>query len=132
NIRSWLRAPHPRLFAPTLNASPSNIVNTPKGSCASWTRMARPIGSLRAKRWYVAPIRSLQEPREPVPVDTQTMERAMRTQQERAWPAIDLAELRFGVAFGSSAEELADFLQRDLEDVKQKWAAEVRRSPPRA
>ena len=43
----------------------------------------------------------------------------MRTQQERAWPAIDLAELRFGVAFGSSAEELADFLQRDVEDIKQ-------------
>jgi hypothetical protein len=37
----------------------------------------------------------------------------MHTQQERPWPAIDLAELRFGIAFGSSVEELADFLQRD-------------------
>lgn len=32
----------------------------------------------------------------------------MHTQQERPWPAIDLAELRFGIAFGSSVEELAD------------------------
>ena len=55
----------------------------------------------------------------------------MHTQQERLWPAIDLAELRFGIAFGSSIEELADFLQRDLEDVRQKWAAEVERSGAR-
>ena len=52
----------------------------------------------------------------------------MHILQERPWPAIDLAELRFGIAFGSSAEELADFLQRDVEDVKQKWVAEVQRS----
>jgi hypothetical protein len=58
-------------------------------------------------------------------------ERAMHIQQERPWPAIDLAELRFGIAFGSSAEELADFLQRDVKDVKQKWAAEVQRSAAR-
>jgi hypothetical protein len=58
------------------------------------------------------------------------MERSMHTQQ-RPWPAIDLAELRFGIAFGSSVEELADFLQRDVEDIKQKWAAEVLRSAPR-
>ena len=37
----------------------------------------------------------------------------MHAKQERPWPAIDLAELRFGIAFGSSVEELADFLQRD-------------------
>jgi hypothetical protein len=55
----------------------------------------------------------------------------MRTRQERPWPAIDLAELRFGIAFGSSVEEVADFLQRDVEDVKKKWAAEVQRSPTR-
>jgi hypothetical protein len=59
------------------------------------------------------------------------MERSMHTQQERLWPAIDLAELRFGIAFGSSIEELADFLQRDVEDVRQKWAAEVERSAAR-
>jgi hypothetical protein len=59
------------------------------------------------------------------------MERSMHTQQVRPWPAIDLAELRFGIAFGSSVEELADFLQRDVEDIKQKWAAEVVRSAPR-
>ena len=52
----------------------------------------------------------------------------MHILQERPWPAIDLAELRFGIAFGSSVEELADFLQRDVEDVRQKWATEVQRS----
>jgi len=66
-----------------------------------------------------------------VPVDTQTMERSMHIPQERPWPTIDLAELRFGIAFGSSVEELADFLQRDVEDVRQKWAAEVQRSAMR-
>jgi hypothetical protein len=67
----------------------------------------------------------------PVPVDRETMERSMHTQQVRPWPAIDLAELRFGIAFGSSVEELADFLRRDVEDIKQKWAAELLRSAPR-
>ena len=56
----------------------------------------------------------------------------MHILQERPWPADDLAELRFGIAFGSSVEELADFLQRDVEDVKQKWAAEAQRSATRA
>ena len=56
----------------------------------------------------------------------------MHILQERPWPASDLAELRFGIAFGSSVEELADFLQRDVEDVKQKWAAEAQRSATRA
>ena len=56
----------------------------------------------------------------------------MHILQERPWPAIDLAELRFGIGFGSSVEELADFLQRDVEDVKQKWAAEAQRSATRA
>jgi hypothetical protein len=51
--------------------------------------------------------------------------------QVKPWPAIDLAELRFGIAFGSSVEELADFLQRDVEDVRQKGAAEVQRSATR-
>jgi hypothetical protein len=66
----------------------------------------------------------------PVPVERETMEQSMHTQQARPWPATDLAELRFGIAFGSSVEELADFLQRDVEDIKQKWAAEVLRSAP--
>jgi len=52
----------------------------------------------------------------------------MHILHKRPWPAIDLAELRFGIAFGSSVEELADFLQRDVEDVRQKWTAEVQRS----
>ena len=56
----------------------------------------------------------------------------MHILQDRPWPAIDLAELRFGIAFGSSVEELAEFLQRDVEDVKQKWAAEAQRSATRA
>jgi hypothetical protein len=66
-----------------------------------------------------------------VPVETQTMERPVDTLQERPWSAIDLAELRFGIAFGSTVEELADFLQRDVEEVKRKWAAEVHRSAER-
>jgi hypothetical protein len=56
----------------------------------------------------------------------------MHIQQERPWPAMDLAELRFGIAFGSSVAELADFLHRDVEDVRQKWAAEVQRSATRS
>ena len=42
----------------------------------------------------------------------------MSTQQGRPWPAIDVAELRYGLAFGSSVEEIADFLQRDVDDVR--------------
>jgi hypothetical protein len=60
------------------------------------------------------------------------MERSMNTQHERPWPAIDVAELRFGIAFGSSVEELADFLSRDVEDVRQKLVAELQRSPTRS
>jgi hypothetical protein len=55
----------------------------------------------------------------------------MHVQQERSWPTIDLAELRFAIAFGSTVEELPKFLQRDVEDVKQKWVAEVERSATR-
>jgi hypothetical protein len=42
---------------------------------------------------------------------------SMSTRCERSWPAIDLAELRYCLAFGSSVEEMADFLHRDVEDV---------------
>jgi hypothetical protein len=52
----------------------------------------------------------------------------MSTQQERPWPAIDLAELKYGLAFGSSVEEMADLLHRDVEDVRHKIAVEVRRA----
>jgi hypothetical protein len=38
-------------------------------------------------------------------------------QNERPWQAIDLAELKYGLAFGSSVEEIADFLQREVADV---------------
>jgi hypothetical protein len=49
----------------------------------------------------------------------------MNIHQPRPWPAIDLAELRYGIAFGSSVEEIADFLQRDVEDVRQKLASQT-------
>jgi hypothetical protein len=42
----------------------------------------------------------------------------MSTQHARPWPAIDVVELRYGLAFGSSVEEIADFLQRDVDDVR--------------
>jgi hypothetical protein len=41
---------------------------------------------------------------------------------------ISLAELKFGLAFGSSVEEIADFLQRDVEDVRHKAAVEARKA----
>jgi hypothetical protein len=56
----------------------------------------------------------------------------MSAQHARPSPAIDLAELQFGLAFGSSAEEIADFLQRDVEDVRHKAAVEAQRVLPGA
>ena len=47
---------------------------------------------------------------------------------ERPWPAIDLAELRYCLAFGSSVEEMADFLHRDVEDVRHQIAVEAQRA----
>jgi hypothetical protein len=41
----------------------------------------------------------------------------MSTQHARPWPAVDVAELRYGLAFGSSVEEIANFLRRDVDDV---------------
>jgi hypothetical protein len=41
---------------------------------------------------------------------------------------IGLAELKFGLAFGSSVEEIADFLQRDVEDVRHNAAVEARKA----
>ncbi len=52
----------------------------------------------------------------------------MSTLYERPWPAIDLAELRFGLAFGSSVEEIADFLRRDVDDVRHKATVEEQRA----
>ena len=49
----------------------------------------------------------------------------MKAHQPRPWPAIDLAELRYGIAFGSSVEEIADLVQRDLEDVRKKLASQT-------
>jgi hypothetical protein len=52
----------------------------------------------------------------------------MYAQHERPWPAIDLAELRYFLAFGSSVEDMADFLHRDVEDVRHKIAIEPQRA----
>ena len=52
---------------------------------------------------------------------------SMSTRCERPWPAIDLAELRYCLAFGPSVEEMADFLQRDVEDVRHQIAVEAQR-----
>ena len=54
----------------------------------------------------------------------------MSPQHARPWPAIDVAELRYALAFGSSAEEIADFLQRDVDDVRHQ--IELRRCPDRS
>jgi hypothetical protein len=53
---------------------------------------------------------------------------SMNTQHEKPWPAIDVAELRYGLAFGSSVEEMADFLHRDVDDVRHKIAVEAQRT----
>ena len=42
----------------------------------------------------------------------------MSPQQARPWPALDVAELRYGLAYGSSVKEIANFLQRDVDDVR--------------
>ena len=52
---------------------------------------------------------------------------SMSTRCETPWPAIDLAELRYCLAFGSSVEEMADFLHRDVEDVRYQIAVEAQR-----
>jgi hypothetical protein len=57
------------------------------------------------------------------------MERSMNARQrESLWHAIDLAELRYGLAFGSSVEEIADFLHREVEEVQDKVESEGRRA----
>jgi hypothetical protein len=55
------------------------------------------------------------------------MELSMHIQHQTPWPPIDLAELRFGLAFGASAEELAEFLTRDVEDVRHQVDVEEKR-----
>jgi hypothetical protein len=53
----------------------------------------------------------------------------MTPRHARPWPAIDVAELRYALAFGSSVEEIADFMQRDVDDVRHQ--IELRRGPDR-
>jgi hypothetical protein len=52
----------------------------------------------------------------------------MNSQHARPWPAIDVAELRYGLAFGSSVEEIADFLQRDVDDVRHQIEVEAHKA----
>jgi hypothetical protein len=52
----------------------------------------------------------------------------MRAPHERPWPVIDLAEVRCCLAFGSSVEDKADFLRRDVEDVRRKIAIKAQPS----
>jgi hypothetical protein len=54
----------------------------------------------------------------------------MQTHQYEPWPPIDVAELRFALAFGSSVEDLADFLLRDVEDVRHQVEIEAMRAGP--
>jgi hypothetical protein len=56
----------------------------------------------------------------------------MSTQHARPWPAIDVAELRDGLAFGSSVEEIADFLQRDVDDVRHQMEVEAHKAARRS
>jgi hypothetical protein len=56
------------------------------------------------------------------------MERSMSTLHERPWPEIELAELRFCLAFGSSAEEVAELLLRDVEDIRHQVEVEAKRA----
>ena len=51
----------------------------------------------------------------------------MSTQHARPWPAIDVAELRYGLAYGSSVKEIANFLQRDVDDVRLQIEVQVSR-----
>ena len=51
----------------------------------------------------------------------------MSTQQARPWPVIDVAELRYGLAYGSSVKEIANFLQRDVDDVRHQIEVQVSR-----
>jgi hypothetical protein len=52
----------------------------------------------------------------------------MYAQHERPWPAIDLAEPRCCLAFGSSVEDMADVLHRDVEDFRHKITIEAQRA----
>jgi hypothetical protein len=39
------------------------------------------------------------------------------------WSDMDLVDLQSGVTFGTPVKEIADFLERDVEDVRRKIAA---------
>ena len=94
------------------------------GTCwrANWLPNSRPPS--RAF-WCAAKIP--QNARSLISVGT-AMGWSMSTRCERPWPAIDLAELRYCLAFGSSVEEMADFLHRDVEDVRYQIAVEAQRA----
>jgi hypothetical protein len=50
----------------------------------------------------------------------------MNADKDRPWRGADLAELRHGLRAGTSIEEIAEFLQRDVEDVRKKAASQTR------
>src|SRR5215467_154414 len=89
-------------------------------------RPGRPV-TYSAARGFIVCRKNTAERSEAVAVGT-AMGWSMNTQHEKPWPAIDVAELRYGLAFGSSVEEMADFLHRDVDDVRHKIAVEAQRS----
>ena len=48
---------------------------------------------------------------------------ALNDAAREPWSEIDLVDLQSGVAFGAPVKEIADFLVRDVEEVRQKIAA---------
>jgi hypothetical protein len=88
-----------------------------------------PLASqLRAnpKRWYDDPDIRLWSLNMSIPLRQRTLESSMHAPHERPLPAINLAELRYCLAFGSTMEDMADFLHRDVKDVRH--AIEARRA----
>jgi hypothetical protein len=104
------------------------------GELRSWSVKAIAPGhkcaetlAFRLARGSIVRRKNTAERSQPHPVGT-AMGWSMSTQCERPWPAIDLAELRYCLAFGSSVEEMADFLHRDVEDVRHKIVVEAQRA----
>jgi hypothetical protein len=50
----------------------------------------------------------------------------MNADKDKPWFGTDLAELKHGLRAGSSIAEIAEFLQRDVEDVRKKAASQTR------
>jgi hypothetical protein len=50
----------------------------------------------------------------------------MNADKDKPWFGADLAELKHGLRAGTTIEEIAEFLQRDIEDVRKKAASQAR------